>query len=112
MCFPLILRAFNKFSRQKCYRLLLLFGMVAFSIGYLLLGPAPFLPFLPAEYVPTVTCMYLLAVTNVYPLAGFGEFAKSIFIIEANNCSCMTRKEKLCLERNKTHNSSSQAGYI
>ena len=89
MCFPLILKAFNIFSRQRCYRLLLLFGSVAFSIGYLLLGPAPFLPFLPAEYVPTVTCMYLLAIANVYPLAGFGEFAKSIFIIEANNCSCL-----------------------
>ena len=93
MCFPLILKAFNKFSRQKCYRLLLLFGMVAFSIGYLLLGPAPFLPFLPAEYVPTVTCMYLLAVANVYPLAGFGELAKSILIIEANNCSCFSYRQ-------------------
>ena len=93
MCFPLILKALNKFSRQKCYRLLLLFGMVAFSIGYLLLGPAPFLPFLPAEYVPTVTCMYLLAVANVYPLAGFGELAKSILIIEANNCSCFSYRQ-------------------
>ena len=93
MCFPLILKVLNKFSRQKCYRLLLLFGMVAFSIGYLLLGPAPFLPFLPAEYVPTVTCMYLLAVANVYPLAGFGELAKSILIIEANNCSCFSYRQ-------------------
>ena len=93
MCFPVILKSFNNFSRQKCYRLLLLFGMVAFSIGYLLLGPAPFLPFLPAEYVPTVTCMYLLAVANVYPLAGFGELAKSILIIEANNCSCFSYRQ-------------------
>ncbi|XP_066020936.1 MFS-type transporter SLC18B1-like [Pocillopora verrucosa] len=36
-------------DKTKCYRLLLLFGVVTFSIGYLLLGPAPFLPFLPAD---------------------------------------------------------------
>ena len=91
--FSSYIKILQQFFSSECYRLLLLFGMVTFSIGYLLLGPAPFLPFLPAEYVPTVTCMYLLAVANVYPLAGFGELAKSILIIEANNCSCFSYRQ-------------------
>ncbi|XP_066020939.1 MFS-type transporter SLC18B1-like [Pocillopora verrucosa] len=34
-------------DKTKCYRSLLLSGLIAYSIGYLSLGPAPFLSFLP-----------------------------------------------------------------
>ena len=44
---------FNIFFYQKWYRGFLILGFISFGIGYLMLGPAPFLTFLPQRFVTT-----------------------------------------------------------
>ena len=41
-------------SCQKWYRSFLILGFTGFGIGYLMLGPAPFLTFLPQRFVTTL----------------------------------------------------------
>ena len=44
----------STFSCQKWYRGLLILGFTSCGIGYLMLGPAPFLTFFPQRFVTTL----------------------------------------------------------